>query len=384
MTQKLFIVTISIMLALSACSGRGTPPTATPAVTDTQLATEVIATIALAVTNTPTSNGTAITITPTVGTAAPTNPADCTNSAAFVADVTIPDNTSVGAGTIFTKTWRIANKGTCVWGPDYKLVYYSDERMSAPDSVSIPLTFSGQNADITVNLTAPTSPGRHQANFVIKNSKGAIVKVGDDSRLWVVINVTVGGAVSSPATPTTASKATAINTIGAPTLAAATLPVGTISAATVPAATAGSSGSGTASCLYTIDTKKLMDVINAVNAYRAQNNRPAYIVNPLLVQAAQSHANDMACNNLFGHNGSDGSTPQSRVKATGYIAVDVSENVYGSYPPLSGQDVVNWWMNDKTDIRHNENLLSTTFIEIGVGYAFFGNYGYYVIVFAKP
>ncbi len=384
MTKKLFIVTISIMLALSACSGRGTPQTATPAVTDTQLATEVIATIALAMTDTPTPNGTAVTATPTIGTVAPTNPAGCTNTAAFVTDITIPDNTSVGAGTIFTKTWRIANKGTCVWGPDYKLVYYSDERMSAPDSVSIPITYPGDNADITVNLTAPTSPGRHQANFVIKGTKGAIIKVGDDSRLWVVINVTAGGAVSSPATPTVASKATAINTVAAPTLAAATLPVGTIPAATVPAATAGGSGSSTASCLFSIDTTKLMAVISAVNAYRAQNNLPPYTVNPLLAQAAQSHAIDMACNNLFGHGGSDGSTPQSRIKAAGYVAVDVSENVYGSYPPLSGQDVVNWWRNDQTDIRHNQNLLSTTFTEIGIGYAFFGNYGYYVIDFAKP
>ncbi len=127
-----------------------------------------------------------------------------------------------------------------------------------------------------------------------------------------------------------------------------------------------------------------MDVIKAVNAYRAQNGKTAYTVSPLLAQAAQLHANDMACNNLFTHAGSDGSTPQTRVAATGYVAVDVSENVYGSYPPLTGQDVVNWWMNDKTDIRHNENLLSTTFIEIGIGYAFFNNYGYYVIVFAKP
>jgi uncharacterized protein YkwD len=72
------------------------------------------------------------------------------------------------------------------------------------------------------------------------------------------------------------------------------------------------------------------------------------------------------------------------VAATGYVASVVTENVYGSYPPLSGQGAVDWWKNDKTDPNHNKNLLSTTYTEIGVGYSFFENYGYYVLVFAAP
>ena len=121
-----------------------------------------------------------------------------------------------------------------------------------------------------------------------------------------------------------------------------------------------------------------------MNAYRAQSGLPAYTVNPQLALAAQAHANDMACNGLFFHNGSDGSTPQSRVKVSGYIASSVSENVYGSYPPLNGQGVVNWWKTDRVDPRHNLNLVSDTYIEIGVGYAFFNNFGYYVLVFGTP
>jgi uncharacterized protein YkwD len=125
-------------------------------------------------------------------------------------------------------------------------------------------------------------------------------------------------------------------------------------------------------------------MIVAVNTYRAQNGLSAYAINEKLTQAAAAHANDMACNNLFVHTGSDGSTPDSRVAASGYTAVVVTENVYGSYPPLSGQGAVDWWKNDKTDVNHNLNLLSTTYTEIGAGYSFFNNYGYYVLVFAKP
>jgi uncharacterized protein YkwD len=125
-------------------------------------------------------------------------------------------------------------------------------------------------------------------------------------------------------------------------------------------------------------------VINALNTYRDQKGLPAYTVNAQLAQAAQRHANDIACHKLYVHTGSDGSTPQSRVKDTGYVAKSVSENVNGNYPPLDGQGVVNWWINDKGDLRHGQNLISTTFKEIGVGYAFFDNYGFYALVFATP
>ncbi len=143
-------------------------------------------------------------------------------------------------------------------------------------------------------------------------------------------------------------------------------------------------GSSTAACAYTTDAAKVTETVNALNAYRAQNGLPAYTVNEMLTKAAIRQANDMSCNKLFAHNGSDGSTPTTRIAASGYNASSATENVYGSYPPLSGQGAIDWWKNDKTDIRHNQNLLSTTYKEIGVAYSFFDNFGYYVLVFAAP
>jgi uncharacterized protein YkwD len=127
-----------------------------------------------------------------------------------------------------------------------------------------------------------------------------------------------------------------------------------------------------------------VQTIAAINAYRAESSRPAYTVIARLAQAAQKHANDIACNNLAVHDGSDGSTPQSRVAATGYVASTISENINKNNPPLDGQGVVNWWVNDTADSQNGRNLLSTTFTEIGVGYSFFNNSGYYVVVFAQP
>ena len=379
MAKKLFTVSALIMIALSACNG-GTPAAiVTSTATEAQVGAALISiTEAPATTETPSSlpdgaTATPLTATPTVGTPIPTNPADCTNSALFVTDVTIPDNTNIVGGTTFTKTWRVGNNGTCVWNPTYTLTYYSDERLGAPASVPLGLTYPGQTLDISVDLTAPNSTGTHRMNFVIKNPQGLIMKIADDSRLWVIINVTTLSAA------TVAVTATPIGPSATSTVA------GTATAtATGPTPTQGSSSSTTATCAFTTDRAKLTEVINALNAYRAQKSLPVFTVNALLAQAAQRHANDIACHKIYGHTGSDGSTIKSRVADTGYVAKSVSENVNGNYPPLDGQGVVNWWINDKGDPRHGQNLLSTTFTEIGVGYAFFDNYGFYALVFAQP
>jgi uncharacterized protein YkwD len=389
MIKKLFVVTALMVLVLSACSGGQAgveTTTATAPATEAPIATTLISvTEAPSVTDTsapasPEISATATVATPfiatpTVGTLQPANAADCTNSASFVADVTIPDNTNVAGGTTFTKTWRVSNTGTCIWGPDYKLTHYSDEQLGAPDTVPLPITNPGQTADISVNLIAPNSSGNHRGNFVIENPAGLIMKIGDDSRLWVIINVTVTIAI----TPT--ASATALSNTSSSAATATVTGVGTSSTS---AASSNSANVTTGTCAYTTDREKLTQVIAAVNAYRAQKGLPAYTVNAQLAQAAQRHANDIACHKLYVHTGSDGSTPQSRVTDTGYVAKSVSENVNGNYPPLDGQGVVNWWINDKGDLRHGQNLVSTTFTEIGVGYSFFDNYGFYALVFAKP
>ena len=367
MSKKALSIIMLVGIVLSACGGQATEqatetPTAVPATT---------APPALPPTNTPTEEvvpvtGETPTPLPTATEFVPNNPADCVNKATFVSDVTIPDNSNVAAGASFVKTWRVRNDGTCVWWSGYTLTHYSEETLSAPASVPLPVTNPGETADISIDLVAPSVAGKYQGNFVIKNAAGLIMQVDNDSRLWVIINV------SSTPTDTPTATSTTTTTPGDATASATTAASGSNSAAV------------TAACALTTDPARTTAMLSALTAYRAQSNLPTLPVNAQLSQAAQRHANDMACNQLFGHNGSDGSTPTSRVATTGYSASDVTENVYGSYPPLTGQGVISWWATDQTDIRHNENLLTTKFTEIGVGYAFFNNYGYYVIVFATP
>jgi uncharacterized protein YkwD len=358
MKKKLLLILVMTMLTASACGAPNAAEPTSPVVTSPPVQTAAPTEIPPTATETQ-----AVEIVPTftVDIPIPTNAPDCANRAAFVADVTFPDNTSIASSTAFTKTWRIQNNGTCVWGPDYLLIHYSEERMAAPASVPLSVTLPGQTADVTVELTSPSAVGSHRANFVINTPAGTIMKIDNDSRLWVVVNVTGVAGSSATAAPT----------------------AGTVS---IPPTASTGSGAGFANvtCAFSTDAAKVTEAITALNAYRAQNGLPAFPINQQLTLAATAHANDMACNNFFVHTGSNGSNPTTRVAASGYKASSVTENVYGSYPPLSGQGAIDWFKNDRTDIRHNQNLLSTVYTEIGVAYSFFNNYGYYVIVFAKP
>ena len=376
MSKRVSSIILLTGILLSACGGQAAQATETP--------TAVPATTAPPATNTPTSTQEVIPVTgvteetntplplPTATVFVPENAADCVNKASFVSDVSIPDNSNVTAGAAFTKTWRVRNDGTCIWWSGYTLTHYSENAMSAPASVPLPVTNPGQTADISIDLIAPSVAGSYRGNFVIENPAGLIMQVDNDSRLWVIINV--------GSSPTGAPSATAAAGSGGGTGAATNTP-GTPG---TPASSSSGGGFANVTCAFTKDDARAAQVAAAINAYRSQNSLGSYTVNAQLSQAAQAHADDMACNQLFYHNGSDGSTPQTRVAASGYVASSVTENVYGSYPPLTPQGAVDWWKNDKTDLNHNKNLISTQYTEIGVGYAFFNNYGYYVVVFATP
>lgn len=362
MYKKTLALVLILGLSLTGCNMSIAPPTPTPTTSPTAKPTSTTAP--------PTA--TEIPVTPDTPTPAatpteaiPTNPADCTNRARFVTDVTISDGSNVPAGSRFTKTWRIQNTGTCTWWSGYTLTHYSQERMGAPDAVPLQLTRPGETTDISVELVASQALGKHEGYFVIKNPAGLIMAIDKDSRLWVIINVVAASATTTATATSTAQAAPGGNT-------------------PVAGTPAGGIGYANVTCAYTEDAALAEQVSAQINAYRSQNGLAPYNVNAQLTEAAQAHAADMACNQLFGHKGSNGSTPQMRVAASGYIASSVTENVYGSYPPLTPEQVVMWWKTDPIDPNHNKNLISTKYKEIGVAYAFFNNFGYYVVVFATP
>lgn len=117
---------------------------------------------------------------PTATESAPTVIDDGCNVAGFVADVTVPDGAVFKPGAKFTKTWRLINNGTCTWNNNYKLYYYSGEKMSGPDSqqmITIPVP-PGTIIEISVDLVAPTEVGEYKGNWALKDPDGNHFGIG--------------------------------------------------------------------------------------------------------------------------------------------------------------------------------------------------------------
>jgi len=98
------------------------------------------------------------------------------DQAQFVRDITIPDGSQISPGAAFTKTWRLRNAGACSWS-GYTLVFDSGDLMGATSPQSIGSVAPGQEVDLSVNFTAPTSSGSYRSYWRIRNSSGVLIPV---------------------------------------------------------------------------------------------------------------------------------------------------------------------------------------------------------------
>jgi hypothetical protein len=168
----------------------------------------------------PTVTGTPPTATPTrtPGPITPTVPPSVCDKVQFVADVNIPDGSTLQPGAQFTKTWRLKNVGTCAWAKDtYQLVFFSGEHMSGPASANFPKNVAvGETVDISVNLIAPSAAGSYRGYWMFKNASGALFGIGAQANKpwWVDIKVT--GPTVTPGGPSATPSPS--NTPGGPTV----------------------------------------------------------------------------------------------------------------------------------------------------------------------
>jgi hypothetical protein len=80
----------------------------------------------------------------------------------FVADVTLPDASLVAPGKSLVKTWRIKNDGKAAWPRGTRLVCVGGASFgTSKDGVAIPQVKSGEEIDYSINITAPSIPGRY-------------------------------------------------------------------------------------------------------------------------------------------------------------------------------------------------------------------------------
>ena len=129
---------------------------------------------------------------------------NCRDNAEFVNDVTIPDDTIIAAGAIFTKTWRIRNVGTCDWTPAYALTFVDGFELEGPKTIPITRTIAPTNTvDFTVALMAPVISGTFRADWQIYNAnKREFFGVFGDEPIWVQIVVEEPAERTADAPPT--------------------------------------------------------------------------------------------------------------------------------------------------------------------------------------
>jgi uncharacterized protein YkwD len=126
--------------------------------------------------------------------------------------------------------------------------------------------------------------------------------------------------------------------------------------------------------------------LGLINAERQGQGLAAYSMQSQLQAAARLHSTDMACNGIFGHTGSDGSSVRDRVERQGYSWSWIGENIFATsnHSSSAPQQAFDWWMNSAP---HLANLLSPNYTEIGIGYVYLAGSpygGYFTAVFARP
>jgi uncharacterized protein YkwD len=104
--------------------------------------------------------------------------------------------------------------------------------------------------------------------------------------------------------------------------------------------------------------------ISLVNTIRTQQGQSQLTVNNSLMNAAQTHAADMAARNYYSHNSPEGKTPIDWMHDAGYTGGTWSENIAAGY--ITPQENVTAWQNSTL---HYANMLKSDFNITGVGVA---------------
>jgi hypothetical protein len=132
-----------------------------------------------------------------------TTSAACTYRAAFLGDVSIPDNTITAPGGAFIKTWRLRNDGNCAWGPNQyvrSLVFFNGERMGAPNEVPLPMTVPpGGIVDVSINMIAPPREGTYRSEWMLLVAQGPLFGVGLDGQTPLYAQIIVRRGIPEPA-----------------------------------------------------------------------------------------------------------------------------------------------------------------------------------------
>lgn len=103
------------------------------------------------------------------------------DAAVFIADVTLPDCTRVGADKTITKVWRLKNAGTVPWkGYSLRRLGLTQQAGQCQTVTDVPIkdTQPGEMVDIRTDITTPRKPGLCYVRFKMVDASGTVAFPG--------------------------------------------------------------------------------------------------------------------------------------------------------------------------------------------------------------
>jgi hypothetical protein len=217
--QKLILLLLASSLLMSACSvnsyamsGPQIPGLAQTLAAETMTAQQIsqikvesppqqpdeqdaLLVFEYAPTNTPAATGTPVPmLTPYLSNSQVGSVEKCDNAAAFIKDVTIPDNEIVKKGQRFIKTWQFKNSGSCTWTPDYAIVFIWGDQMNGQTPKPIGETITpGQTIEVSTELEAPNQPGEYQGSWSFQDDNGEQFGTGAEATQFFWVSIIVLG-----------------------------------------------------------------------------------------------------------------------------------------------------------------------------------------------
>ncbi len=172
LTFRRWAIAAGLLILILACNFPGLPgnqPTETPPPTVFTIVSPTVTPTPGGETATPESTPTP---EPTESQETVDEERGCTLKAAYVEDVTIPDDSVIAPGETFVKTWRIENSGTCPWIEGTTFAYLSGEDLSAEDTITVSPTEPGEELELSVEMTAPEESGTYRSNWQLRTPEG--------------------------------------------------------------------------------------------------------------------------------------------------------------------------------------------------------------------
>jgi len=128
-------------------------------------------------------------ITATIETPATVNP--CYNLL-YIEDVTIPDNSQMKAGEVFTKTWLVQNIGGCAWRAGFTFQHVGGDSMRGSTVTLTEAIPTGAKREISIQLVVPSGQ-----NGLIQSSW----RMADENGNFFGDTLSVNIMVGDPPTP---------------------------------------------------------------------------------------------------------------------------------------------------------------------------------------